>query len=396
MWNFLKTIERSKKLVNPCNYTNRNEAFRIFEAAEKQRVKNDSIIIDIDTSKLPNVVLIVLESFSNKVISSFGGKHNICPCLDAISEDAIIFPSFYASGNRSDRGMAALLGGYPSLLTQSVINYPDKSVKLKKMSSYFNQNGYLSSFYYGGDIDFYNLKSFILQGEYREIISQDNFPKEIRNMSSWGVPDGFLFERVLNDLDKKQPFFTTVYTLSSHTPYDVPVQMIKAETDEEKYLNSVAYTDSCLGAFINAFKKTKYWENSLVIITADHGHLFPGPTEIIEPATYRIPLIWTGGVVKNAATIENICGQPDLIPTLVKQFGWQPDSALFGHDILSSPSYAFYMWDTGWGYISGEGEFIYDQNTGDIKTHKKYTEAKPDFDFAKAYLQVLHEDFLAK
>ena len=396
MWNFLKTIERSKKMVNPCNYTNRNEALSKFNSAEKQRVIIDSLIVEIDTSRLPNVIFIVLESFSNKVISSFGGKNDICPNLDSISKDGIIFTSFYASGNRSDRGMAALLGGYPSLLTQSVINYPDKSVKLKKMSSYFNQNGYWSSFYYGGDIDFYNLKSFVLQGEYREIISQDDFPKEIRNMSSWGVPDGFLFERVLNEIDKKQPFFTTVYTLSSHTPYDVPVQMIKAETNEEKYLNSIAYTDSCLGDFIKAFKKTKYWDNTLVIITADHGHLFPGPTEIIEPETYRIPLIWTGGVVKNAATIENICGQPDLIPTLVKQFKWKPDSALFGHDILSTPSYAFYIWDTGWGYISEEGEFIYDQNSGDFKTHKKYNENKPDYDFAKAYLQVLHEDFLTK
>ena len=396
MWNFFKTIERSKKMVNPCNYTNRDEAYRIFSSAEKQRIITDSLIVDIDTTNLPNVVFIILESFSDKVISSFGGNYDVCPNLDSISKEAVIFPSFYASGNRSDRGMAALLGGYPSLLTQSVINYPDKSVKLKKMSSYFNQNGYTSSFYYGGDIDFYNLKSFVLQGEYKEIISQNDFPKEIRNMSSWGVPDGFLFERVLNDIDKKQPFFTTVYTLSSHTPYDVPVKMMKAETDEEKYLNSVAYTDSCLGDFINAFKKSKYWENSLVIITADHGHLFPGPTEIIEPATYRIPLIWTGGVIKKAATISNICGQPDLIPTLVKQFGWKTDSALFGHDILSTPSYAFYMWDTGWGYVSGEGEFIFDQNTGDFKTHKKYNEARPDYDFAKAYLQVLHDDFLQK
>lgn len=396
MWNFLKTIERSRKMVNPCDYTNSEEAFRIFNSAEKQRLVTDSLIIDIDTTNLPNVVLIILESFSNKVISSFGGKNNLCPNLDSISKEAIIFPSFYASGNRSDRGMAALLGGYPSLLTQSVINYPDKSVKLKKMSAYFNQNGYWSSFYYGGDIDFYNLKSFVLQGEYREIFSKDDFSNEIRNLSSWGVPDGFLFERVLNDIDKKEPFFTTVYTLSSHTPYDVPVQMIKAETNEEKYFNSLAYTDSCLGNFIKAFKNTKYWENTLVIITSDHGHLYPGPTEIIEPVTYRIPLIWTGGVVKKAATISNICGQPDLIPTLVKQFGWKHENALFGHDILSKPSYAFYMWDTGWGYISEEGEFIFDQNTNGFKTHKKYIEAKPDYDFAKAYLQVLHEDFLEK
>jgi phosphoglycerol transferase MdoB-like AlkP superfamily enzyme len=396
MWNFLKTVELKRKMVNPCNYMDKDAAWKNFNFVEKKRINSDSLIIDIDKSNLPNVVFIILESFSNKVVSSFGGQFGVCPNLDSISADAIVFPSFYASGNRSDRGMAAILGSYPSLLTQSIINYPEKSLKLTMMSDYFNRNGYRTSFYYGGDIDFYNLKSFVLQGEYNEIISQDDFPNDVKNMSSWGAPDGFLFERVLKDINKPQPFFTVVYTLSSHTPYDVPVQIIKGESNEEKYLNSLAYTDSCLGDFIRAFKKTKYWDNSLVIITSDHGALYPGPTEIIEPATYRIPLIWTGGVVKKPATINNIGGQPDLIATLVKQFGWEADSTLFGHDLLSKPSYAFYMCDSGWGYVTDEGEFFYDQSSGKFKSFVTTGTDEPDYDFAKSYLQVLHEDFLTK
>lgn len=396
MWNFSKTLERKKKMINPCKYFENEEAYKKFNLFESSRTNSDSLIIEIDTTNLPNVVLIILESFSNKVISSFGGQYGVCPNLDSICADAIIFPSFYASGNRSDRGMAAILGSYPSLLSQSIINYPEKSHKLTMMSDYFNRNGYHTSFYYGGDIDFYNLKSFVLQGEYKDIVSQDDFPKEIRNMSSWGVPDGYLFERVLKDISKPQPFFTVVYTLSSHTPYDVPVQIIKGESNEVKYLNSLAYTDSCLGDFIRSFKKTKYWDNSLVIITSDHGALYPGPTEIIEPATYRIPLIWTGGLVKNHRIINTIGGQPDLIPTLVKQFGWKRDSALFGHDLLSTPSYAFYMCDSGWGYITEEGEFFYDQSSVNFKSFLTNENRVPDYDFAKSYLQVLHDDFLKK
>jgi phosphoglycerol transferase MdoB-like AlkP superfamily enzyme len=264
------------------------------------------------------------------------------------------------------------------------------------LSNYFNRNGYWSSFYYGGDIDFYNLKSFVLQGEYKDVVGQADFPADIKKMSSWGAPDGYLFERVMSEINKPEPFFTVAYTLSSHTPYDVPVQMIKARNNEEKYLNSVAYTDSCLGDFIRDFKTTKYWDNTLVIITSDHGHLYPGPTEIIEPATYRIPLIWTGGIVKRPGTINNIFGQPDLIPTIVKQFGWEADSTLFGHDVFTTPSYAFYMWDTGWGYISEEGEFIYDNNNNGFKSFLVKGNKEPDYDFAKSYLQVLHEDFLMK
>jgi phosphoglycerol transferase MdoB-like AlkP superfamily enzyme len=396
LWSFFKTVERKKKMVNPCFYFQEDVAYNKFKSFEKQRIDSDSLLIETDRNNQPNVVLIILESFSDKVISSFGGRFGVCPNIDSICAESIIFPSFYASGNRSDRGMAAILGAYPSLLTQSIINYPEKSGKLTKLSDYFNRNDYWTSFYYGGDIDFYNLKSFVLQGGFKDIVGQSDFPKEIRNKSSWGAPDGFLFDRVLIEIDKPQPFFTVAYTLSSHTPYDVPVKMIKGENTQDKYLNSVAYTDSCLGNFIRAFKKTKYWENTLVVITADHGHLHPGPTEINEPATYRIPLIWTGGVVKNPAIVNNICGQPDLLPTLIKQFGWERDSAIFGHDILSTPCYAFYMWDTGWGYISNEGEFIFDQNTGNFKTFKTSGNAEPDYDFAKSYLQVLHDDFLKK
>jgi phosphoglycerol transferase MdoB-like AlkP superfamily enzyme len=211
-----------------------NEAYQKFEMVKSRRVPSDSLFIDIDQADLPNVVIIILESFSNKVISSFGGKYNVSPNLDSISAEAVIFPSFYASGNRSDRGMAAILGSYPSLLSQSVINYPEKSDKLPMMSDYFNRNGYHTSFYYGGDIDFYNLKSFVLQGEYNEVTSQKDFPKELQEMSNWGVPDGYVFEKVLKEIEKPKPFFTVVYTLSSHTPYDVPVQMIKGKQQRGK------------------------------------------------------------------------------------------------------------------------------------------------------------------
>ncbi len=396
LWNFFQTIERKKTYTNPCVYMEMDEAYKKFEMVKSLRVNSDSLLIDIDNANLPNVILIILESFSNKVISSFGGKYNVCPNLDSISAEAVIFPSFYASGNRSDRGMAAILGSYPSLLSQSVINYPEKSDKLTMMSDYFNRNGYHTSFYYGGDIDFYNLKSFVLQGEYKEVTSQKDFPKELQEMSNWGVPDSYVFEKVLKETDKPKPFFTVVYTLSSHTPYDVPVQMIKGSSNEAKFLNSLAYTDSCLGDFIREFKQTKYWDNTLVIITSDHGALEPGPTEIIEPATYQIPLIWTGGVVKHPGVIHKIGGQPDLIPTLIKQFGWKPETSVFGHDLLSTPSYAFYMCDSGWGYITDEGEFFYDQNSGDFIHFSTTENVKPDFDFAKAYLQVLHDDFLKK
>ncbi len=396
MWYFFQTVERKKHFENPCLYTDNEKARSVFHGTEKLREIPDSLFLDIDSAQAPNVLLIILESFSNKIIPALGGKYAVCPNLDSICKNAIVFPSFYASGNRSDRGLSALLGSYPSLLTQSIINFPEKSDKLTMMSGYFNKNGYTSSFYYGGDINFYNLKSFVLQGGFKNITDGYDFPASLREMSNWGVPDGFLFDRVLGEFSDRAPFSKVVYTLSSHPPYDVPATIIKGQTNEAKYLNSVAYTDSCLGSFINSFKKTEYWKNTLVIITADHGALEPGPTEIIDPETYRIPLIFTGGVVKKPAVYDFVGGQPDLIPTLVKQFGWEPDSTLFGHNLFSNPQYAFYMSNSGWGYITPEGRYFYDQATSKIITFNGVENPNPGFDFAKAYLQILHEDFLKK
>jgi phosphoglycerol transferase MdoB-like AlkP superfamily enzyme len=396
LWYFFKTVERKNVLKNPCRYTEDEKAWAIFQETEKMRETPDSLFLQIDPNNTPNVLVIILESFSNKTIPTLGGTYAYCPNLDSICKKGIVFPSFYASGNRSDRGLSALLGSYPSLLTNSVINFPEKSDKLSMISEYFNRNGYNSSFYYGGDIDFYNLKSFVLQGGFTNITDGADFPVNLREMSNWGVPDGFLFDRVLNEFNDSKPFLKVVYTLSSHPPYDVPAAIVKGKTNEAMYLNSIAYTDSCLGSFIKSFRNTAYWHNTLVIITADHGALEPGPTEIIDPETYRIPLIFTGGVVKSPAVYNFVAGQTDLIPTLVKQFGWEPDSSLFGHDIFSNPQYAFYMSNSGWGYITPEGKYFYDQSASKIITFEGVENPKPGFDFAKAYLQVLHNDFLKK
>lgn len=397
LWNFFNTVERRNIMDNPCIYFSNEEALTRFNTVENQRVNSDTLFVHLNKDEPPNVIMIILESFSNKVISSLGGSFGVCPNLDSIVSESVVFPSFYASGNRSDRGMSAILAGYPSLLKTSIIRFPDKSDKLPMISNYFNFNNYETTFYYGGDIDFYNMKSIVLQGDYNKIVEQEQFPKRIRSMSKWGVPDGYLFDRVLEDVQvSRQPFFTVAYTISSHPPFDVPATIIEGNSNADKYLNSVAYADSCLGAFIRTLKKTELWENTLVVITADHGSVDPEKSEIIEPATYRIPLIWTGGVIKNHEVIDRVGGQPDLMPTLVRQLGGKPDSTLFGHDLFSSPQYAFYMLDAGWGYIIPGAEYYFPLNTGKFQQFEQTQNAAPDFDFAKAYLQVLHDDFLSK
>ena len=396
LWNFGKSVEKRKRLSNPCEYMPKAESIRLFnEFMAADTLVQRPQLIKLNQGKQPNVILIILESFSNKVIAPLGGLHGIAPNLDSLCANSTVFTNFYSTGNRSDRGISAVLGGYPSLLSTSIMVYPEKSRSLTLLPEYFNRKRYTTSFYYGGDINFYNLKSFVLQGNYAKVVAKSEFPSQLGRMTKWGVPDGFVFDRALEDLKiAREPFMQTIYTTSSHPPYDVPYSKIKGNSNDEKYLNSVAYTDSCLGIFIDGLRKSPFWENTLLIVTSDHGTLPPGPTDITHPDSYRIPLIWSGGVVDSLQRIETITMQSDLSASLVNQLGWESDPSPFSKDFFRSRPFAFYMLDSGWGYVTPEGNFYFDQNLGEFVSRPKEDGKTVDLEFPKAYMQVLHDDFI--
>lgn len=397
LWNFAKSVEKRKRLSNPCMYMSEEDSQRIFmEFHNPDTLAQRPQLISLKENRQPNVILIILESFSDKVIAPLGGLHGVAPNLDSLCEKSTVFTSFYSTGNRSDRGISAVLGGYPSLLSTSIMVYPEKSGSLTLLPEYFNRKNYHTSFYYGGDINFYNLKTFVLQGNYKKLVTKADFPSELGRMTKWGVPDGYVFERATQDLKTDQePFMKTIYTISSHPPFDVPFSRIKGTSHSDRYLNSVAYTDSCLGAYIDALRQSALWENTLLIVTADHGTNVPGPTDITDPASYRIPLIWSGGVVDSLQRIETIAQQSDLGTTLVHQLGWETDVAPFSKDFFTPRPYAFYMHDSGWGYVVPEGCFYFDQNSSEWVSKTSAT-AAVDQSFPKAYMQVLHDDFIKR
>lgn len=396
LWNFAKSVEKRDRLSNPCDYMPKEESIRIFnEYTKKDTISERPQLINLTSGKQPNVILIILESFSNKVISSLGGLQNISPNLDSLCTTSTIFTNFYSTGNRSDRGISAIMGGYPSLLNTSIMVYPEKARSLTLLPEYFERHNYNTSFYYGGDINFYNLKTFILQSKCDKITTKADFPSELGRMSKWGVPDAYVFDRATEDLkSEKEPFMKTIYTISSHPPYDVPYSKIKGNSAEEKYLNSVAYTDSSLGRFIDEFRKSPLWENTLLIVTSDHGTLPPGPTDITDPASYRIPLIWTGGVVDSIHRIETITMQADFGTTLIHQLGWESDSTRFSKDFFTLHPHAFYALDSGWGYVVPEGFFYFDQAIRNFVPNNANEEKSVDLNYPKAFMQVLHDDFI--
>ncbi len=134
----------------------------------------------------------------------------------------MLFDNFYASGDRTDKGVIAVLSGYPAQPTSSIIKFPSKTQNLPKLNNYLKKLGYKTSFIYGGDVDFANFRSYLTTSGFDHLTTMDDFPDDI-NTSKWGIHDHFMFNQSLQELDTTQaPFAKVILTLSSHEPFDVP------------------------------------------------------------------------------------------------------------------------------------------------------------------------------
>jgi phosphoglycerol transferase MdoB-like AlkP superfamily enzyme len=353
------------------------------------------------TSKLlntdrPNIILIITESLTAKALEHTGGRKGVMPELDKLVEEGILFDNIYAASDRTDKGIAAVLAGYPSLPGTSPLKYQKQTEKLVFIPKELNNVGYTSEFFYGGTLDFANYRSFLVQAGYDKMISDKDFTKDLL-VSKWGAFDHVVFDRLLSETpDNESMFFKTILTLTSHEPFITPKEPVfKGDDDETKYLNSLNYTDSSIGNFIKNAKNRKWWDNTLIIIIADHGSKLPGKSEQWEKSKYHIPMIWLGGALRVKDTVINsMASQTDLAATLLSQLNISSKNFVFSKNILSTPyiPYAFFTFSDGFGLLKPNELLIYNTitNTYDSPVENEESENKKQ---GKSYLQHIYLDF---
>lgn len=341
-----------------------------------------------------NVVLVVLESFSGATMESLGGLSGVMPNLEQIASEGILFTHCYANSFRTDRGLTAILSGYPAQPTASIMKYPSKSQSLPAISKSLRREGYDTQFVYGGDADFTNMRSYFISMGMDNIVCDRDFPLGQR-LSKWGVPDHVTFDevyRLIAAQPEGKPFMKMFLTLSSHEPFDVPMNRL-----EDKYLNSVAYTDSCLGDFVSKLKKLPVWENTLLVFVADHAFRYPYNVQNHDIDYHHIPLVWAGGAVRAPRVVDDYMSQTDLAATLLAQLHIPYDDFAFSKN-LADPSrehFGYYTFPDGFGYIDREGAAVYDcaaqsvlinrNDSGEVRLNK-----------GKAYLQKLYDDLASR
>jgi len=396
-WNFMfSAIQRGQLNDHLYQYMGNEEVDAIVDPLFDGQGKVEQVINDSSLVKT-NVIVIIWESFTEKVLNKNIDGKPVIKFFPILMKEGIYFSNCYSSGDRTDKGIGAILSGYPALPKGSIVNYPEKTAKLPGLGDLFFQNGYSTQFYYGGEPEFMNIKSYLNAQKFQQLITKSDF-KEIDMNSKWGAHDDAVMRKLVSDIPQmKQPFFASWLTLSSHEPFETPVPTVFNGNDKEtKFLNSLHYTDSVVYSLINELKKMPSWQNTIVIISADHGHYLPVTGKRADD--YRIPILWLGGALKKQnVVIGKTIDQLDMAGSLTQQLHFKTDPFPFGKNVFDSTSkhWAFFTYNDGIGFVTDSSRLLFD-NTGKRTVFEEGKTNKEHERIAKALMQKLYTDFLRR
>jgi len=401
-WNLMSSMLASTKThKNPYHYFDENNAAQ--DIANLYKAKKDTSITVLTTQR-PNVVIFILESFTADLTKTLGNEDGITPHFDSLINHGLLFSNIYAAGNRTDKGLIGTLSGFPTLGTGSIVKWPEKMKKLPSISQKLVQNNYQTSFFYGGESEFDNYKAFLLSHGYQKITDKNSFAQKDMN-SKWGAYDGLVFNKQLQEMNQaKQPFFSTILSLTNHEPFELPVKSKFGNSNIiQKFKSTAYYTDSCINSYLTEAKKQSWYKNTLFIFIADHGHLYPkNKYEIFQPQRYHIPLLFYGDVIKNefkGKKISKIGSQQDVAATLLAQLNIPAQDFLWSKNLLNpyTGAFAFFSWDDGFGFLDDKHCITFDNIGKNIlynSNPKDSVEANKNLKRGKSYLQTAYQQFI--
>lgn len=397
LFSLLESITHQEDFASQYRFMKDKEADKIFATMTSTSDKNTYPLLNEATFKkgTPDILIVIMESFASDIMPSMGSYKDVAVCLDSIAQQSILFTRFYANSFRTDRGMVSILSGYPAQTTTSIMRYPRKTSQLPSIArNLVKYKNYKTTYYYGGDADYCNMRSYLVSQGYQHIISDANFPIEDK-ISKWGVPDHILAAKMMEDIkaqqNEKRPMLRILQTSSSHEPFEVPYHRLK-----DKRLNAFAYTDSVMGAIVREYRKLPRWKNTLIVFVPDHVGGYKENLNDHDRSRYQIPLILAGGAISRPMKVGIIGSQHDIAATLLGQLGVEHREFTFSKNMMSdaTPKFAFFAVNDAFGVVSEENSLIYDNRAKRIV----YDKGEKGFNLKRgqAYLQKLYDDLARK
>lgn len=400
IWYVAHSISDAKNTKNPYEFLDPEEARKITD--QLWTISGDTTQSILKNTR-PNIVFIILESWTADIIQALGGEKGVTPYFEELRKEGLLFTEMYGSGFRTDQGLVSILSGFPAQPNTSIMKTPAKAEKLPSLNKALEKHGYQSSFYYGGEIEFANMKSYLVNTRFSKIIDKNNFEKSEMN-SKWGAHDEFVLKKQLRELNhERQPFFSVALTLSTHEPFEVPLKTpFTGNQESERFKKAAYYTDYCLRQYFNEAKKQPWYGNTLFVLVADHGHRLPKNRNMDYPEGRKITALITGAALSDdvrGQTVEKICNQHDWPAILLAQMSLPYTDFTWSMDVLKpgAKEYAYYTNENVLGWITPQQNIVYSfaaQKVTDFQPKMQTTLNDSLLIQGKAYLQTLYQEYL--
>lgn len=353
-FSMLYSLGKNEKFDTQYRYLDGNVCQQTKEVLYPKNTNGEILTDTLLNTKRPNILFIVVEGMGDMFYPEGGGPKDVTPNLQQWSQESVWFAQYYNNSFRTDRGLLSVLSGTIGFPSLSVMKLPLHSQLMPSLAQSLKKVGYHTSFWYGGDLNFTNMHGYLTSTGYEKTYSKDDFSRKEQNSGgTWGVTDSIFVDRIWKELkEQKTPFFTTMLTLSSHEPFEVPYQRL-----EDPIYNAFAYTDHVLGSLLTRLKNSTLWENLLVVIVPDHGFKF-GDMEEFEERFFKARMLWTGGAIRTPKKIETLMNQSDVAATLLAQMDISYEDFPWSRNVLST------SYTNPFAYCTFVDGFLYKDTTG--------------------------------
>jgi len=357
----LKSADASKWVSPGLESATLNTVFQIFSSAESSKpdfsflnnlsVSNSSYSSYIKQNSLdslekkPNIVLIVLESFGRDYVGFLNAKrkqNSLTPFLDSLSEYSLTFVNAYANGSKSIDALPSIYASLPNLLEEPFIYSWHQANKVNGIHFYLSQLGYSNSFYHGAKHGTMGFESFLKKTGPMDYFGLEDYANRQKHYDgSWGIFDHYYLPYFAKELNKKkEPFFSSVFTLSSHHPYAIPKDLqYRFKSQELEILNSIAYTDYALSHFFETASQNPSFKNTIFIMVGDHTSHSDEHYFYTEEGSLEIFLMLFDPSGKTKIGLEyKTVDQLDIMPTVLSLAGYPKPYFSLGENLLHSQS----------------------------------------------------------
>ncbi len=343
----MKTFGR--KSVTPVRYFNEEKLDSLYSPVKEYEPTSQN---------KTNIVILILESFSAEYTGFLNNGSGYTPFLDSLSEHSLVYTKAFANGKRSIEAMPSIIAGLPALTDETYITSQYSSNNINSIASILSEKGYYTAFFHGGKNGTMGFDQFANVAGIKHYYGMNEYPNESDKDGNWGIFDEeYLqyFSRKMSEIT--EPFFTSVFTLTSHHPYEIPEKYNgKFPEGTLNIHESIGYTDYSVRKFFESAKKTDWYNNTLFIITADHTAQAENSYYKNKVGNYAVPILFYNPLDTIIIGKSNtVAQQTDILPTILDYLGYDEPFISFGNSLLNDSTDHFAV-----NYINGIYQLIKD------------------------------------